>query len=111
MIARALPHLIEVTVSDTGVGLTADEIPSMFDLFAQSSRGAGDGLGIGLAVARKLVELHGGSISAQSAGPATAARSASSCRCCRRADQDPAVKAVTELNVPRAASRTRQHPP
>jgi PAS domain S-box-containing protein len=69
VVARAIPHLIEVTVSDTGVGLTADEIPRIFDLFAQSSRREGDGLGIGLAVARKLVALHGGSISAQSGGP------------------------------------------
>jgi two-component system CheB/CheR fusion protein len=56
-----------ITVVDTGRGIDAAALPRIFDLF---TRGASDvrGFGVGLAVARRLVELHGGSIEARSAG-------------------------------------------
>jgi signal transduction histidine kinase/CheY-like chemotaxis protein len=60
-----------VTVADTGVGIPADSLASVFDMFAQANahdRRSGSGLGIGLALARSLVQMHGGSISASSAG-------------------------------------------
>ncbi len=59
-------------VRDNGVGLPADMLTRVFDLFTQIKSGASHsdgGLGVGLALARKLVELHGGNIEAQSAGP------------------------------------------
>ena len=60
-----------LTVRDTGVGIAADLLPHVFDVFVQGSitidRSQG-GLGIGLALVRRLVELHGGSVSAQSDG-------------------------------------------
>ena len=60
-----------LTVRDTGVGIAADLLPHVFDVFVQGSitidRSQG-GLGIGLALVRRLVELHGGSVSADSAG-------------------------------------------
>lgn len=60
-----------LTVSDTGDGISAEFLPYVFDRFRQAegsiSRKQG-GLGLGLAVARHLVELHGGTISAQSKG-------------------------------------------
>jgi two-component system CheB/CheR fusion protein len=59
-------------VRDTGIGITPDHLDRVFELFAQSastSAGRMGGLGIGLAVARQLVQLHGGSISARSDGP------------------------------------------
>ncbi|HEV7799405.1 MAG TPA: PAS domain S-box protein [Pyrinomonadaceae bacterium] len=59
-------------VSDTGDGISAEFLPYVFHRFRQEegsiSRKAG-GLGLGLAVVRHLVELHGGSVSAESAGP------------------------------------------
>jgi signal transduction histidine kinase/CheY-like chemotaxis protein len=59
-------------VRDTGAGISADLLPHIFDLFTQaewpSDRSQG-GLGIGLTLVRKLVELHGGSIVAKSEGP------------------------------------------
>ncbi|MFL5347734.1 MAG: response regulator [Hyalangium sp.] len=61
-----------VRLQDTGIGIPAHKLPSIFELFSQAdeslerSRG---GLGIGLTLVRNLVELHGGSISAHSAGP------------------------------------------
>lgn len=60
-----------VTVRDSGVGIAADVLPTIFDLFAQGLQSldrAQGGLGIGLTVAKRLVELHGGSIAADSAG-------------------------------------------
>ena len=60
-----------VDVADTGIGISAEMVPRVFDLFAQADssldRSQG-GLGIGLTLVRALVELHGGTITASSAG-------------------------------------------
>jgi PAS domain S-box-containing protein len=61
-----------VHVRDSGIGIAREHLDHVFELFAQSTSTAADrmgGLGIGLAVARQLVELHGGSITARSEGP------------------------------------------
>ena len=62
---------IVLTVRDTGVGIAEELLPHVFDVFVQASttldRSQG-GLGIGLALVRRLVELHGGSVSARSGG-------------------------------------------
>src|SRR6185295_3708383 len=61
-----------VRVRDNGVGIAPDMLPRIFDLFAQadhSSARTQGGLGIGLNIVRSLVELHGGEVSAHSAGP------------------------------------------
>jgi CheY-like chemotaxis protein len=61
-----------VRVRDTGVGLAAELLPRVFDLFAQADRSldrSQGGLGIGLTLVRRLAELHGGSVHADSAGP------------------------------------------
>jgi len=64
-----------VRVRDTGIGIPADAVPRVFDMFRQVSRSHGSpaGLGIGLAVARRLVQMHGGTIEARSDGPGTGA--------------------------------------
>ena len=62
---------VEVAVSDTGQGITADFLPFVFEAFRQADARAGrghGGLGLGLAISRHLVELHGGTIRAISAG-------------------------------------------
>jgi signal transduction histidine kinase/DNA-binding response OmpR family regulator len=59
-------------VVDTGVGFSPEISSTLFDLFAQGERSPGslhEGLGIGLTLVRRLVELHRGSVSAHSAGP------------------------------------------
>jgi len=61
-----------VRVGDDGVGIGPEMLPRVFDLFAQVERSldrSQGGLGIGLTIARRLVELHGGSIEAASDGP------------------------------------------
>jgi len=64
------PGWVTVRVRDTGVGISAEALPHIFDLFLQEKReGRTDGLGIGLTVVRSLVKLHGGQVSAFSAGP------------------------------------------
>jgi signal transduction histidine kinase len=57
-----------IRVTDDGIGLTADDCERVFEIFAQGEHSQG-GLGIGLALVRQLAELHGGRVSASSAGP------------------------------------------
>jgi signal transduction histidine kinase len=65
-------HWAVLQVKDTGRGIPADKLSIIFDMFVQVDttidRGQG-GLGIGLTLVQKLVELHGGTVCAQSAGP------------------------------------------
>lgn len=53
-------------IVDTGIGISPDDLDRVFDLFSQVERGRG--LGIGLALVRRLLELHGGTVTANSAG-------------------------------------------
>jgi PAS domain S-box-containing protein len=60
-----------ITVQDSGVGIAADMLPHVFELFAQAERSrdrSQGGLGIGLSLVKNLVELHGGRVAAHSAG-------------------------------------------
>jgi PAS domain S-box-containing protein len=59
-----------VTVQDTGIGISNDLLPKMFDMFVQGDRAhlTQGGLGLGLTLARDIVQIHNGSIEAKSAG-------------------------------------------
>lgn len=69
--AREQDTQVIVSVSDTGLGIATDDLQIIFDEFSQShrtvARGYG-GIGLGLAITRKLIEMHGGSIWAESPG-------------------------------------------
>ena len=62
---------LEITISDTGQGIARELLPYVFDRFRQSDSSSSrthGGLGLGLAIVRQLVELHGGTVSAESPG-------------------------------------------
>lgn len=66
---KCLEERILVQVSDTGKGISANFLPHVFDPFLQAAdMGRQGGLGLGLAIVRHLVELHGGTIQAESPG-------------------------------------------
>jgi signal transduction histidine kinase/ActR/RegA family two-component response regulator len=61
-----------ITVADTGVGISSDFLPHVFDRFRQAEQGftrSHGGLGLGLAIVKQLVEMHGGEATASSEGP------------------------------------------
>lgn len=62
---------VEITVTDTGIGISPDFVPYVFDRFRQADSSITrtySGLGLGLAIVRHLVELHGGTVRADSVG-------------------------------------------
>jgi PAS domain S-box-containing protein len=70
LLQRVNSHL-ELSVSDTGIGISPNYLPHVFDRFSQkdsSTTRAFGGLGLGLAICKQLVELHGGAITAVSEG-------------------------------------------
>ncbi|HEY0557661.1 MAG TPA: PAS domain S-box protein [Thermoanaerobaculia bacterium] len=65
---------VMVSVRDTGIGIPADALPHIFEMFSQVDRSierATGGLGIGLALVKGLVEMHGGTVTAESGGLGT----------------------------------------
>ena len=72
VIAERSDARVTIRIRDNGIGIPPELLPRVFDLFAQGSRAldrAQGGLGIGLTLVRRIVELHGGTIEAKSAGP------------------------------------------
>jgi signal transduction histidine kinase/ActR/RegA family two-component response regulator len=66
-----------IAVTDNGAGIAAEHLPRLFDLFYQADRSMGraqGGLGIGLTLVKRLVEMHGGSIEAKSEGVGSGSR-------------------------------------
>ena len=103
---------IEIHVEDTGIGIEPAFLPHVFERFRQADSGrttrAYGGLGLGLAIARHLVELHGGTIHAESPGPGRG--STFSIRLPRRTVSDATaarLEPVRERSVPPLLEGTR----
>jgi signal transduction histidine kinase/CheY-like chemotaxis protein len=98
-----------VEVVDSGVGLPREMLPRVFDLFAQADRTldrSQGGLGIGLTVARKLAEMHGGTVFAASEGPGHGSTftlrlplSETHAAACEKPGQQPAVPVQPSMRV------------
>ncbi|HYO11627.1 MAG TPA: MEDS domain-containing protein [Thermoanaerobaculia bacterium] len=104
----------EVSVRDTGAGIEPEVLPQVFEIFTQADRSLDrsmGGLGVGLAVVKGLIELHGGEVKAQSEGPgrgaefsfhlpllATAA-AAQSARTAVRAEESPSANGTRRILV------------
>jgi signal transduction histidine kinase/CheY-like chemotaxis protein len=70
VVERSNSH-VELSVSDTGIGIPADFLPHVFERFSQADNSVGRGyagLGLGLAIVKSLAELHGGSVRVKSGG-------------------------------------------
>ena len=82
LLERVNSH-VEITVTDTGIGIKPEFLPFVFDRFRQadaSTTRRHGGLGLGLSIVKQLVEMHGGTVRAKSPGENRGARSPSPCR-------------------------------
>jgi CheY-like chemotaxis protein len=74
---RRFGNEVQISIADTGIGMSKEFIPHIFDRFTQvedASSRTQSGLGLGLAIAKQIVEMHGGSISVESEGIGRGAR-------------------------------------
>jgi signal transduction histidine kinase len=67
--ATARPDEVEVSIEDQGIGIQKDDLPHVFQMFRRLDATEGEGLGIGLGLVKRVVELHGGRAQVHSAGP------------------------------------------
>ena len=75
--AERIDDMVVASVTDNGMGIPAEMLPSIFEMFAQLDRSLERpyaGLGVGLTLARRLVELHGGTLDGESEGPGHGSR-------------------------------------
>jgi two-component system, sensor histidine kinase len=97
------PATVVISVADNGVGIPQELLPRIFDLFVQNDRSldrSEGGLGIGLSVVKRLVEMHGGRVTACSAGPGCGSRFE-----LRLPLIEPPRQSRSDSAVPRAASK------
>ena len=105
------PRQVAITIADTGVGIAPDLLPRLFDLYTQGRAECGrqSGLGIGLALARRLVEMQDGSIAAHSDGVGRG--SAFTIRLPEASQPaDPPVREAPTVRVPRRVVVIDDHP-
>ena len=75
--ATSADDLVSLTIADNGIGMEPHLVPRVFDLFVQGDRALDrreGGLGVGLTIAKRLVDLQGGTLTASSNGPGTGSR-------------------------------------
>jgi len=98
--ARQEGGCAEIVVTDSGVGFNPDDAPKLFEMFRRGQESPG--LGIGLALSRKLAEMHGGHLEARSDGPGRGAEFT-----LRLAIANAAPAAETSIAVPRTLAAVR----
>jgi PAS domain S-box-containing protein len=87
---------VKVCVTDSGVGIASELLPKVFDLFTQGERSpdrAQGGLGLGLALVKSIVAMHGGEVDAASGGPGTGSTFTISLPCSIQEEQAPSAAA------------------
>ena len=107
--ARTHGASVDLTVRDYGIGMPAEALPKIFEMFAQVENAAGrseGGLGIGLSLVKGLVELHGGTITAHSGGPGQGSEFTVTLPCVPTAD-GPGMTSAAQQPVDR---RAQTHP-
>ena len=98
---RAIPRgeWVDIQVQDDGRGIPRERLDSIFEMFSQTESGQGGGLGIGLSLVRGLVEMHGGTVYADSEGPGCGATFTVSLPRCGSARAQPAADKATANDV------------
>jgi PAS domain S-box-containing protein len=100
-----------VRVRDTGIGIDPELLPKIFDLFVQSERSLArsqGGLGIGLSLVKRLVEMHGGSIRVGSTGPGQGSEFVI---CLPALTGPPPQRRNDDAHVDKGSTGTTRHPP
>jgi PAS domain S-box-containing protein len=108
--ASRVANEIVVSVTDTGIGIPADKLPHVFELFAQGDRSldrSEGGLGIGLTVVKTLVEMHGGTVVASSDGPGRGSELVVRLPAATHADEAPSPPCAGPADEPVQPSRRR----
>jgi PAS domain S-box-containing protein len=96
---------VEIRVQDDGKGISPGRLDNIFEPFVQAEPALGTGLGIGLSLVRGLVELHGGTVSAESQGSGCGATFTVSLPLCHSGSAQPAADKATEFDVLQAQCR------
>jgi len=95
---------VQVSVRDDGVGIPQERLAEVFEMFSQVQVGQRGGLGIGLTLVQRLVEMHGGSVAARSDGPG---RGAEFTLVLPLIEQVPTAEAAPDKGQPGAATPRR----
>ena len=90
---------VEIRVEDDGCGIPRERLGNIFEMFSQAEPGLGGGLGIGLPLVRELVEMHGGTVCADSEGPGCGATFTVSLPLCDSAPERAKPDTATALGV------------
>jgi PAS domain S-box-containing protein len=105
ILAASDTHRVAITISDTGRGISKDMLPRVFEMFTQAESAterSHGGLGIGLAIAQRLVQMHGGEIAAHSDGPGRGSAFTITMPVCDAPATPPPLR---QLDMPRLACR------
>ncbi|HUZ87349.1 MAG TPA: hybrid sensor histidine kinase/response regulator [Candidatus Baltobacterales bacterium] len=94
--ARTMPGMVEVSITDQGVGIEAEALPRLTGKFYRADPRLRPGLGLGLAINERIIEAHGGKIAVRSSGPGKGARFAFTLKSASSDQQAPDVLIVED---------------